>query len=146
MAVQVSACVDVGEADGLAAQDRGTSVAQGIAAPPDTPVAVAVLDCGHPRHRLLSAACVNSKRVATEARVVVRRDTTWAVNERGSQRGLVATSVLHPKVQQAAKVRPLAFQRWLMRDNQTYCVLNESELTGAIADVVRVQSHVMLYI
>lgn len=50
MAVEVPACVDVGEADGLAAQDRGTAVAQGIAAPPDTPVAVAVFDRGHPRH------------------------------------------------------------------------------------------------
>lgn len=68
MAVEVPACVDVGEADGLAAQNRGTAVAQCVAAPPDTPVTVTVFDGGHSRHRLLSTACVNNKRVETEER------------------------------------------------------------------------------
>lgn len=85
MAVEVAACVDVGEADGLAAHNRGTAVAQGVAAPPDTPVTVTVFDRGHARHRLLSTACVNNKHVETERRDVllyekVTTDATEAVN------------------------------------------------------------------
>lgn len=62
MAVEVTACVDVGEADGLAALDRGTSMAQGITGAPNTPVAVTVFDCGHPSYRLLPTTCLKTHR------------------------------------------------------------------------------------
>lgn len=71
MAVKVPACVDMGEADGLAAHNRATAVAQGVATPPDTPVTVTVFDCGHPRYRLLSTACVNDKHVEMKRRDAV---------------------------------------------------------------------------
>lgn len=57
MAVQVAARVDVSEADGLSALDRGASVAQGIARPSDAPVAVTVFRRSYPGYRLLAAAC-----------------------------------------------------------------------------------------
>lgn len=60
MAVEVTACVDVSEADGLAALDRGTSMAQGITGAPNTPVAVTVFDCGHPSYRLLPTTCLKT--------------------------------------------------------------------------------------
>lgn len=58
MAVQVSACVDMGEANCLPALDWGTSMAQGITCPSNTPVAVTVFHCSHPCDRLLSATCL----------------------------------------------------------------------------------------
>lgn len=57
MAVQVAARVDMSEADGLSALDRGASIAQGIARPSNTPVAVTVFNCCYPGYRLLAAAC-----------------------------------------------------------------------------------------
>lgn len=57
MAVQVAACVNVSEADGLSALDGGSSVAQGIARPSNTPVAVTVFNRSYPGHRLLPTAC-----------------------------------------------------------------------------------------
>lgn len=90
MAVEVPACVDVGETDGLAAQNRGTAVAQGVAAPPNTPVTVTVFHRGHPRHRLLPAACVkNNKHVETERRDVVLHERVTQTRLRlGEFRGL----------------------------------------------------------
>lgn len=60
MAVEVTACVDVSEADSLATLDRGTSMAQGITGAPNTPVAVTVFDCGHPSYRLLPTTCLKT--------------------------------------------------------------------------------------
>lgn len=62
MAVEVTACVDMGEADGLATLDRGTSMAQGITSAPNTPVAVTVFDCGHPSYRLLPTTCLKTQK------------------------------------------------------------------------------------
>lgn len=56
MAVQVAACVDMSEADGLSTLDRGPSIAQGIAGPSNTPVAVTVFN-RYSGYRLLTAAC-----------------------------------------------------------------------------------------
>lgn len=43
VAVQVAACVDMSEPNGLPALDRGTSITHGITCPTHTPVAVTVL-------------------------------------------------------------------------------------------------------
>lgn len=57
MAVQVAACVDMSESDGLSTLDRGPSIAQGIAGPSNTPVAVTVFNRSDSGYRLLAAAC-----------------------------------------------------------------------------------------
>lgn len=62
MAVQVAACVDMGEADRLPALDRVTSMAQGVTCPSNTPVAVTVFDCSHPSHRLLPTTYTHTHR------------------------------------------------------------------------------------
>ncbi len=58
MAVQVTACVDMGEADRLPTLDRGAAVAQGVTCPSNTPVAVTVFHGSHPCYRLLPATCL----------------------------------------------------------------------------------------
>ena len=58
VAVQITACVDMGEADRLATLDRGTSMAEGVTCASNTPVAVAVFHCSHPCYRLLPATCL----------------------------------------------------------------------------------------
>lgn len=58
MAVQVAACVDMGEADRLPALDRRTSMTQGVTRPSNTPVAVTVFHRCHPCYRLLPATCL----------------------------------------------------------------------------------------
>lgn len=78
MAVEVTACVDMGEPDGLAALDRGTSMAQGITSAPNTPVAVTVFDCGHPSYRLLPTTCLKTHK-NTRGRV-------WKREESGTDR------------------------------------------------------------
>lgn len=58
MAVQVTACVDMGEADCLPALYWGTPVAEGITCSSNTPVAVAVFHCSNPCYRLLPTTCL----------------------------------------------------------------------------------------
>lgn len=58
MTVKIAACVDMGEADRLSALDRGTSIAEGIICPSNTPVAVTVFCGTHPSYRLLPTTCV----------------------------------------------------------------------------------------
>lgn len=57
MAVQVTACVDMSEADRLPALDRDTPMASGVTCPTNTPVAVAVFNCSDSCYRLLPATC-----------------------------------------------------------------------------------------
>lgn len=57
MAVQVAARVDMSEADGLSALDRGASIARGITRPTNAPVAVTVFNRSYPGYRLLTTAC-----------------------------------------------------------------------------------------
>lgn len=57
MAVQVAARVDMSETDGLATLDRVASIAQDIACPSNTPVAVTVFNSSYSGYRLLAAAC-----------------------------------------------------------------------------------------
>lgn len=66
MAVQVAACVDMSEPDGLPALDRGASIAQGICRPSNTPVAVAVFNCSYPSYRLLATACFSFTQVVVK--------------------------------------------------------------------------------
>lgn len=58
MAMQVTSCVDMSEANRLPTLNWGTSVAQGITGPANTPIAVAVFYCRNPCYRLLSTTCL----------------------------------------------------------------------------------------
>lgn len=76
MAVQVAACVDMGQADRLPALDRVTSMAQGVTCPSNTPVAVTVFDCSHPSHRLLPTTYTHTH-TQTVSRKALQRYSQW---------------------------------------------------------------------
>lgn len=58
MAVQVTACVDMGEADRLPTFNRGTPMAESIIRSSDTPVAVTVFHSSNACYRLLPTTCL----------------------------------------------------------------------------------------
>lgn len=55
VAVKVTSCVDVSEADGLTTFDRSPTVTHAVPRPTNAPVTVTVLHCGNPGNRLLAA-------------------------------------------------------------------------------------------
>lgn len=65
VAVEVTACIDMGETDILPTLDRGAPMAQGVQCPTDTPVAVTVLYRHHPCYRLLPATCLTHTQKST---------------------------------------------------------------------------------
>lgn len=67
MAVQVTACVHVGEADRLPAPNWGTPVTEGITCSSNTPVAVAVFHCSDPCYRLLPTTCLKYIKTHSES-------------------------------------------------------------------------------
>lgn len=81
MAVQVAARVDVSEADSLSALDRGASIAEGIAQPSNTPVAVTVFNSSYPGHRLLAAAWCTStthtQLAAKQCKTLAQHNIYW---------------------------------------------------------------------
>lgn len=85
VAVQVSACVDVGEADGLAALHWGPPMAERVARPTDTPVAVTVFYSSDPRYRLLSTTCLTHTHTHSEqsSNAVMLKRTDPAESDQG---------------------------------------------------------------
>lgn len=72
MAVQVSACVDVGEPDRLPALYWGTPMAEGVTRSTNTPVAVTVFHCSNPCYRLLPATCPKHTNTHSEQKSVTK--------------------------------------------------------------------------